>query len=67
MLLRENLEIKFRIARSRGKVIEDGDLLVVLAGLGSEPVCGVVLDHRGQHIALYLRATTLGPVGCTVI
>jgi hypothetical protein len=68
VLLRENLEPKHRIARARGKIIRgDDDLLVALADLGSELVSGVFFDDERKHIALYLRATTLEPVGCVTV
>src|SRR3989442_10085112 len=53
VLLRENLEPKHRIARSRGKIVcGDDELLVALADLGSELVTGVFVDSDGQHVAL---------------
>jgi hypothetical protein len=68
VLLRENLEPKHRIARTRGKILHgDDELLVALADLGAELVTGVFVDSEGQHVALYLRATTLEPVGCVIV
>jgi hypothetical protein len=68
VLLRENLEPKHRIARQRGKVVHgDDELLVALADLGAEPVCGVFLDHDREHVAIYLRTSSLAPVGYVVV
>ena len=68
VLLRENLEPKHRVARNRGKLLRgDDELLVALADLGSELVSGVFVDHEEQHMALYLRAATLEPVGLVIV
>jgi hypothetical protein len=67
-LLRESLEMKYRIAKSRGLILDgDTDLLVALTDLGSEPVTGVVVDVGDAHVFLYLRAETLEPVGCVTV
>ena len=67
-LLRETLEVKPRIARSRGKSLEgDGELLLALADLGSEPVYGIIVDSNDQYMALYLQASDLKPVGCVLV
>jgi hypothetical protein len=67
-LLRESLEVKYRIAKSRGKTLDgDMDLLVALADLGSEPVTGVVASSGDAHVFLYLHAESLEPVGCVIV
>jgi hypothetical protein len=67
-LLLESLEVKYRIAKSGGKVLDgDQDLLVALTDLGDEPVTGVVMTDGDAQIFLYLRAGTLDPVGCVTV
>jgi hypothetical protein len=68
VLLRDNLEIKYKIAKEHGRLVLGGDdLLVALSDLGSELVTGVFMDMGNEHIALYLVSSTLAPIACVVL
>ena len=66
--LRETLEVKYRHAASRGKTfIGDGELLLRLQELGSEPVAGVSAHHAGGNFYVYVFPSTLKPVGSVIM
>jgi hypothetical protein len=66
--LRKILEVKHRVARTRGKtLIGDDDLLLRLHELGSQPVTGVFVDEGVCHYKLYLQAWTPKPVGAVIM
>jgi hypothetical protein len=66
--LRKTLEVKHRIARTNGKVLEGGDdLLLALRELGETPVTGVFVDEGPVHYMVYLRAWTLEPVSGVIM
>ena len=64
----ETLEVKYRRAASRGKTfIGDGELLLRLQELGSEPVAVVSADHAGRNFYVYVLPATLKPVGAVIM
>lgn len=66
--VRETLEVKYRHAASRGKTfIGDGELLLRLHELGSEPVAGVSAHHEGKNFIIYVIPSTLQPVGAVIM
>lgn len=66
--LREMLEVKYRHAVSRGKTfVGDGELLLRLQELGSEPVAGVSAHHGGRNFYVYVFPSTLKPVGAVIM
>jgi hypothetical protein len=66
--LRKTLEVKHRIARTNGKVLDGGDdLLLALLELGDTPVTGVFVDDGPLHYMVYLRAWTLEPVSGVIM
>ena len=66
--LRETLEVKYRHAASRGKTfVGDGELLLRLQELGSEPVTGVSAHHAGKNFIVYVTPSTLKPVGAVIM
>jgi hypothetical protein len=66
--LRETLEVKYRHAASRGKTfVGDGELLLRLQELGSEPVTGVSAHHAGKNFIVYVTPLTLKPVGAVIM
>ena len=67
-LLRESLEMKYRIAKGAGRRIDgDAELLLSLADLGEEPVTGVFTQSRGEHANVYFRSSTLQVIGCVLM
>lgn len=66
--LRETLEVKYRHAASRGKTfVGDGELLLRLQELGSEPVAVVSAHHAGRNFYVYVFPSTLKPVGAVIM
>jgi hypothetical protein len=66
--LRETLEVKYRHAASKGKTFDgDGELLLRLRDLGSEPLAVVSAHHAGRNFSIYLIASTLTPVGAVIM
>jgi len=67
-VLRETLEVKYRLAASRGKrFIGDEDFLLRLQEMGSEPVAGVSAHHAGRNFFIYVTPGTLKPVGAVIM
>jgi hypothetical protein len=67
-VLRETLEVKYRIAASHGKTfIGDVELLLRLQELGSEPVAMVSAHHAGRNFFVYVHPLTLQPVGAVIM
>lgn len=67
-VLRETLEVKYRIAAGRGKTfIGDVELLLRLQELGSEPVAVVSAHHAGKNFFVYVHPLTLQPVGAVIM
>jgi hypothetical protein len=67
-VLRETLEVKYRIAASRGKTfIGDDELLLRLQEFGSEPVAVVSAHHAGKNFFIYVTPSTLQPVGAVIM
>lgn len=66
--LRETLEVKYRHAASRGKTfVGDGELLLRLQELGSEPIAVVSAHHAGKNFYVYVTPSTLKPVGAVIM
>lgn len=66
--VRETLEVKYRHAASRGKTfVGDGELLLRLQELGSEPVAVVSAHHAGGNFYVYVTPSTLKPVGAVIM
>jgi len=66
--LKKSLEVKYRIARTKGKELEGGDeVLLALGELGDKPVTGVFVDDDPLHYMIYLRAWTLEPVSAVIM
>lgn len=66
--LRETLEVKYRIAASRGKTfVGDDELLLRLQELGSEPVAVVSAHDAGKNFYIYVTPSTLKPVGAVIM
>jgi hypothetical protein len=66
--LRETLEVKYRHAASRGKTfVGDGELLLRLQELGSEPVAVVSAHDAGKSFFVYMVPATLEPVGAAIM
>jgi hypothetical protein len=67
-VLREALEIKYRRAASRGKtLVGDDELLLRLQELDGEPVAVVSAHHAGKNFYVYVRPSTLRPVGAVIM
>ena len=68
MVLRETLEVKYRLAASRGKrFIGDEEFLLRLQEMGSEPVAGVSAHHAGKSYFIYVTPSALKPVGAVIM
>jgi len=66
--VREALEVKYRHAASRGKrFVGDGELLLRLHELGSEPVAVLSAHHAGGNFYVYVFPSTLKPVGAVIM
>jgi hypothetical protein len=66
--LRRILEVKHRIARTRGKtLVGDDDLLLRLNELADQSVTAVAVNDGPCHYIIYLRAWTLEPVGAVIM
>lgn len=67
-VLRETLEVKYRIAASRGKVfLGDVELLLRLQELGSEPVAVLSAHDASKNFFIYVHPGTLQPVGAVIM
>ena len=67
-ILRETLEVKYRLAASRGKTfIGDDDLLLRLRELGNDLVSIVSAHRAGGHFFIFVMAGTLKPVGAVIM
>jgi hypothetical protein len=67
-VLRKNLEVKYRIARQRGKrFIGDSELLLALSDLGDALVTSVFLDQASEHFDVFLAINPLRPVGAVIM
>lgn len=66
--IRESLEVKYRIAASKGKTfIGDSEVLLRLHELGREPVAVVSAHHAGKNFFVYVIPSTLKPVGAVIM
>jgi hypothetical protein len=67
-VLRRSLEIKYRIARQRGKEFAgDRDLLLALSELGDALVTGVFVDRGSEHFDVFLAVRPLRPIGAVIM
>jgi hypothetical protein len=66
--LRETLEVKYRHAASRGKTfLGDGELLLRLRELRTEPVAVVSAHGPGKTFCVYVTPSALEPVGAVIM
>jgi hypothetical protein len=60
--------VKYRHAASRGKtLVGDGELLLRLQELGSDPVAVVSAHRAGENFYIYVTSLTLKPVGAMIM
>lgn len=67
-VLRTSLEVKYRIARQRGKTfVGDNELLLALGDLDDDLVTSVFSDQGSEHFDVFLTGNPLQVVGAVIM